>query len=92
MVECQLPKLDVAGSSPVTRSTIDSTSNENAANRGRLRCPTCGRVFVRSESRFAPFCCERCKLIDLGDWLDERHRIPGEDAPAGGGSEPDDDS
>ncbi|MGR3311288.1 MAG: DNA gyrase inhibitor YacG [Candidatus Brocadiales bacterium] len=22
-----------------------------------------------------PFCSERCKLIDLGLWLDEKHRI-----------------
>jgi hypothetical protein len=27
---------------------------------------------------FFPFCCERCKLLDLGDWLDEKHRISGE--------------
>jgi len=25
-----------------------------------------------------PFCSERCKLIDLGQWLDGDHRIPGE--------------
>jgi endogenous inhibitor of DNA gyrase (YacG/DUF329 family) len=24
---------------------------------------------------FFPFCSERCKLIDLGDWFDEEHRI-----------------
>jgi hypothetical protein len=46
-----------------------------------LCCPTCGREFERRASRFAPFCSERCKLIDLGDWLDERYRIPGDDAP-----------
>jgi endogenous inhibitor of DNA gyrase (YacG/DUF329 family) len=26
-------------------------------------------------SRWRPFCSERCKLIDLGEWLDEGHRI-----------------
>lgn len=25
-----------------------------------------------------PFCCGRCKLVDLGNWLDERYRVPGE--------------
>jgi endogenous inhibitor of DNA gyrase (YacG/DUF329 family) len=30
--------------------------------------------------------CERCKLIDLGNWLSEGYRIPGDDAQA-----PDDD-
>jgi endogenous inhibitor of DNA gyrase (YacG/DUF329 family) len=31
------------------------------------------------EQRWRPFCSERCKLVDLGSWLDESHRIPGED-------------
>ncbi|MCU7857439.1 MAG: DNA gyrase inhibitor YacG, partial [Candidatus Thiodiazotropha sp. (ex Lucinoma borealis)] len=26
-------------------------------------------------SKWRPFCSERCRLIDLGDWLDESHRI-----------------
>lgn len=25
-----------------------------------------------------PFCSDRCRLIDLGAWADERHRIAGE--------------
>ncbi|GAB5547138.1 MAG: hypothetical protein SangKO_068980 [Sandaracinaceae bacterium] len=28
----------------------------------------------------SPFCSRRCKLIDLGQWLDEGYRIP-DDAP-----------
>ncbi|MDP2286545.1 MAG: DNA gyrase inhibitor YacG, partial [Pseudohongiella sp.] len=24
------------------------------------------------------FCSERCKLIDFGEWANERHSIPGE--------------
>jgi uncharacterized protein len=40
-------------------------------------CPTCGRpVLWGSESRFRPFCSERCRLIDLGEWLTEGHVIP----------------
>jgi endogenous inhibitor of DNA gyrase (YacG/DUF329 family) len=29
---------------------------------------------------WSPFCCERCKLIDLGAWAGEAHRIKGEPA------------
>jgi endogenous inhibitor of DNA gyrase (YacG/DUF329 family) len=47
----------------------------------KLRCPTCKKRFERSESSHAPFCSERCKLIDLGKWFDESYRIPGEPAP-----------
>jgi endogenous inhibitor of DNA gyrase (YacG/DUF329 family) len=29
------------------------------------------------ETRFRPFCSERCKLADLGHWLTGRYRIAG---------------
>ena len=41
-----------------------------------LRCPTCGESFERCESTAMPFCSERCRLIDLGRWADERHSVP----------------
>ena len=25
-----------------------------------------------------PFCSERCRVVDLGSWADERFRVPGE--------------
>jgi endogenous inhibitor of DNA gyrase (YacG/DUF329 family) len=28
-------------------------------------------------NRAFPFCSPRCKLLDLGKWLDEDYRIPG---------------
>jgi endogenous inhibitor of DNA gyrase (YacG/DUF329 family) len=31
-----------------------------------------------SEYPYRPFCCERCKLIDLGEWAMEEKAIPGE--------------
>ncbi|MBK1650243.1 DNA gyrase inhibitor YacG [Rhabdochromatium marinum] len=44
-----------------------------------VSCPTCGRTVPWTpESRWRPFCSQRCRLIDLGDWLDESHCIPGE--------------
>jgi endogenous inhibitor of DNA gyrase (YacG/DUF329 family) len=44
-------------------------------------------------SKFAPFCSERCKLIDLSRWLGDEYRIPGEPVPTPETSEddPDDD-
>jgi len=44
-----------------------------------VRCPTC-KQSVEPGARFRPFCCERCKLIDLGRWLDGSYAIPGEPA------------
>lgn len=41
------------------------------------RCPQCGKSCrCDAENPDRPFCSERCKLIDLGDWLEERHVIP----------------
>jgi endogenous inhibitor of DNA gyrase (YacG/DUF329 family) len=31
-----------------------------------------------SAAKWRPFCSERCRLIDLGAWIDEKHAIPGE--------------
>ena len=50
----------------------------------RVKCPTCQREIDWSQSPYRPFCSERCKLIDLGAWLTEKHAIPGEPAPEEG--------
>ncbi|MFH0799239.1 MAG: DNA gyrase inhibitor YacG [Pseudomonadota bacterium] len=44
------------------------------------RCPHCKKAAAWEGNPFRPFCSERCKLIDLGDWASERYRIPGEPA------------
>ncbi|HHO67985.1 MAG TPA: DNA gyrase inhibitor YacG [Gammaproteobacteria bacterium] len=45
-----------------------------------VKCPTCGKpVAWTAANRWRPFCSERCKLIDLGDWFEERNRIPDDD-------------
>ena len=40
------------------------------------RGPTCGKEFDAAETEAMPFCCERCRLIDLGRWLDEDQMVP----------------
>lgn len=43
-----------------------------------VKCPTCGKdVEWTPEQKWRPFCSERCRLIDLGEWASENHRIPG---------------
>ena len=45
-----------------------------------VQCPTCrAPVEWKAENTYRPFCCERCKLIDLGAWAAEEHAIPGDD-------------
>jgi endogenous inhibitor of DNA gyrase (YacG/DUF329 family) len=42
----------------------------------KVKCPHCGKQFNYYSSEFRPFCQERCKLIDMGQWLTESYRIP----------------
>lgn len=54
-----------------------------AATAKRVPCPTCHKPVAWTEqSRWRPFCSERCRLIDLGEWLDEEKRIVGEQLPS----------
>lgn len=47
----------------------------------KIQCPTCSKELIWSNKEvWRPFCSERCKLIDLGEWANENHRIPGEQA------------
>ncbi len=46
-----------------------------------VHCPTCDKTIVWDKNNpYRPFCSQRCKLIDLGDWASEKHHIPGEEA------------
>ena len=44
-----------------------------------------GCVYCRErpiDPAWRPFCSERCKLLDLRDWVDERYRIPDDTGPS----------
>jgi endogenous inhibitor of DNA gyrase (YacG/DUF329 family) len=42
-----------------------------------MKCPICKRSLpaLAADRRFGPFCSERCRLADLGSWLDGGYRI-----------------
>ena len=57
------------------------------------KCPACNKPVEApadnkaDESNCLPFCSERCKLVDLGAWLEEEYKIasqiqPGQDEEA----------
>jgi len=65
----------------------------------RRRCPVCKKITDATverrsrEGNFYPFCSRRCKLIDLGRWLDAEYKIvgkPGDEDAADTGEEPED--
>ena len=49
-------------------------------------------VFCRKRTaapEWKPFCSERCKLLDLRNWVDGRYRVPGDQTTVTEGDDPD---
>ena len=42
-------------------------------------CPICGKP---AEHAFRPFCCSRCRDVDLNRWLSGTYIVPGRDDTA----------
>ena len=43
----------------------------------QFECPQCKKLTEWQDNPDRPFCSERCRLIDLGQWADESYRIAG---------------
>ena len=42
-----------------------------------VKCPNCRKPSLFSpENPFRPFCSERCRLIDLGEWAEGNYSVP----------------
>jgi endogenous inhibitor of DNA gyrase (YacG/DUF329 family) len=47
----------------------------------KINCARCGKETIYGpENPYRPFCSERCRLIDLGQWATESYRIESQDA------------
>jgi endogenous inhibitor of DNA gyrase (YacG/DUF329 family) len=50
---------------------------EDSLNQNLVACPTCRKnTFWSPTNKARPFCSERCKLIDFGEWAKENYIIP----------------
>jgi endogenous inhibitor of DNA gyrase (YacG/DUF329 family) len=44
-------------------------------------CPVCRKITrYHPDNPYRPFCSERCRLVDLGQWFEEGYRVAGESA------------
>ena len=44
--------------------------------RNLTACPSCGQpTDLTGANLYRPFCSRRCRLVDLGGWLNEERRI-----------------
>ena len=42
----------------------------------KIACPTCEiETEWSTDNKYRPFCSERCRLIDLGEWFNEERKI-----------------
>ena len=47
-----------------------------------VHCPTCqNESKLDSSNPYRPFCSERCRLIDLGEWIEESYTISESEYP-----------
>lgn len=56
--------------------------DKNADGTRLVSCPACGGVSVYARSNpYRPFCCERCRQLDLGAWASERFKVSVQSTP-----------
>lgn len=44
----------------------------------KIKCPQCHTPVAWQGNPERPFCSERCRLLDLGQWASESYRIAGQ--------------
>ena len=40
-----------------------------------MKCPICGKPTAWKDNPDRPFCSERCRVIDLGNWASEDYHV-----------------
>jgi len=45
--------------------------------KSKIKCPQCRKETTWTNNPDRPFCSERCRMLDLGQWADEEYRIAG---------------
>ncbi len=68
---------------------VNGASSGDLGAAAHRKCPACGKP---TQEKVRPFCSLRCANLDLGNWLDERYVLPGDDSgedidDAGGGED-----
>jgi hypothetical protein len=61
----------------------------------RGRCPICSKEFqiqALDDLPSFPFCSDRCRLIDLGRWIDGTYTLPAASAPPAPDAEADEEA
>jgi endogenous inhibitor of DNA gyrase (YacG/DUF329 family) len=52
----------------------EQTREDLKKTRKKSDCPTCGETVEQANKSF-PFCSPRCRMADLGKWMNEDYKI-----------------
>ncbi len=44
----------------------------------QVKCPICEKMCEWEGNDWRPFCSHRCRLLDLGAWIDEEYKVGSE--------------
>lgn len=44
----------------------------------KKKCPTCNKILPVEKTPAWPFCSNRCRMVDLGKWMNEDYRVAAE--------------
>ena len=47
----------------------------------KIKCPRCKTETEWTGNKTRPFCSEKCRLVDLGNWATEEYSVAGGKAP-----------
>ena len=47
----------------------------------KINCPRCGNETEWEGNASRPFCSDKCRMVDLGNWANEEYAIDGGKAP-----------
>jgi len=57
-------------------SHSNDTPYRQPGNDGTVyRCPICRKILPHSDVTTFPFCSDKCRLLDLGNWVDGNYKV-----------------
>ena len=54
---------------------------DSEMTRLKIKCPRCGVKTDWEGNESRPFCSDKCRMVDLGNWANEEYAIDGGKAP-----------
>jgi len=70
--------MEITGGAAPAETGRERSGEHPGATCRCMKCPICKKE-VSLNSPESPFCSERCRLIDLGNWANGKYSLPAEE-------------